>query len=108
MAEPSSPIRVMRVIARMNLGGPAHQVAVLSRGLDRRRYETLLVTGRVGRGEEEHKGLETTSVRRIEALGPEIRPFADFRALVALIRLMRAFRPAVVHTHTAKAGMLGR
>jgi glycosyltransferase involved in cell wall biosynthesis len=92
----------------MNLGGPAHHVAVLSRGLDRRGYETLLVTGRVGAGEEEHEGLETMPLRRIDSLGPEIRPLEDLRALVALIRLMRAFRPAVIHTHTAKAGMLGR
>ena len=81
---------------------------MLSRGLDGRGYETLLVTGRVGAGEKEHEGLEAMSVHRIDSLGPEIRPLEDLRALIALIRLMRAYRPAVVHTHTAKAGMLGR
>ena len=58
MAREKSPIRILRVIARMNLGGPAHHVAVLSDGLDRRDYETLLVSGRVGEGEEEHTDLD--------------------------------------------------
>lgn len=108
MPEENHPIRVLRVIARMNLGGPAHHVALLSGRLDRRRYETLLVSGRVGPGEEEHTGFDGVTVRYIDSLGPEIRPLQDIRALFALIRLIRAFRPTIVHTHTAKAGMLGR
>ncbi len=92
----------------MNLGGPAHQAALLNERLDRERYETLLVCGRVGPGEEEHSTGGSGRVRRLDSLGPEIRPYDDLRALVALMRLMRSFRPAVVHTHTAKAGMLGR
>lgn len=91
----------------MNLGGPAHHVALLSEGLDPGRYETLLITGAVGLGEEEHD-VENLALRRLDPLGPEIRPVRDLRALFALIRLIRTYRPAVVHTHTAKAGMLGR
>jgi glycosyltransferase involved in cell wall biosynthesis len=102
------PIRVLRVIARMNLGGPAHHVAVLSRGLAERGHETLLVTGRVGAGEEEHTDLEGIRVRYLARLSPEIRPLQDLLALVDLIRVVRGFRPDVVETHTAKAGMLGR
>ncbi|HKT83947.1 MAG TPA: glycosyltransferase [Solirubrobacterales bacterium] len=103
-----SPIRVLRVIARMNLGGPAHHVALLSRGLAGRGYETLLVSGRVGAGEAEHTDLEGIQVRYLDRLGPEIRPLRDLLALVELIRVVRAFRPEIVETHTAKAGMLGR
>ena len=108
MSEGTSPVRVLRVIARMNLGGPAHQVALLSGQLDRQRYETLLVSGRVGPGEEEHTDLEGVTVRYLDSLGPTIRPLQDLRALIGLIRLIRAFRPDIVHTHTAKAGFLGR
>jgi glycosyltransferase involved in cell wall biosynthesis len=108
MRERNSPVRVLRVIARMNLGGPAHHVALLSRGLDRAGYETLLVSGRVGPGEEEHTNLEGVTVRYLDSLGPEIRPWQDLRALVALVRLIRAYRPSIVETHTSKAGMLGR
>lgn len=92
----------------MNLGGPAHHVALLSRGLADRGYETLLVSGRVGPGEEEHTDLDGVTVRYLDTLGPEIRPLQDLRALVALVRIVRAYRPDVVETHTAKAGMVGR
>jgi glycosyltransferase involved in cell wall biosynthesis len=105
--EKEAPIRILRVIARMNLGGPAHHVALLSEGLDSKRYETLLVCGEVGRGEEEHTGHDVP-VQRISTLGPDIRPLQDIRALYRLIRLIRSFQPAIVETHTAKAGMLGR
>lgn len=108
MSEGSPPVRVLRVIARMNLGGPAHQAALLSGRLDSQRYQTLLVSGRVGPGEEEHAQLDGVTVRYLDSLGSDIRPLRDLRALVALIRLTRAFRPDIVHTHTAKAGLLGR
>jgi glycosyltransferase involved in cell wall biosynthesis len=92
----------------MNLGGPAHHVALLSRGLTARGYETLLVTGRAGAGEEEHADLDGIRIRYLDRLAPEIRPLDDLLALVDLIRVVRAFRPDIVETHTAKAGMLGR
>src|SRR5881398_2683702 len=108
MPASNPPIRVLRVIARMNLGGPAHHVALLSRGLDGRGYESLLVTGRAGAGEEEHTDLGGVRVRYLDRLGPEIRPLRDLVVLLELIRVVRAFRPDIVETHTAKAGMLGR
>lgn len=101
------PVRVLRLIARMNLGGPAHHVAQLTAGLDPRRYETLLVTGSVGRGEAEF-ACDDVSMRRIDSLGPDTRPIQDFRTLLALIRLIRVYRPDIVETHTSKAGLLGR
>lgn len=95
----------------MNLGGPAHHVSILGGGLPADRYESLLLTGSVKTGEESGEDL---AVRRgaahhsLGALGPEMAPHRDLLALVALIREMRAFRPDIVHTHTAKAGALGR
>lgn len=97
----------MRLIARMNLGGPAHHVALLSGRLDPEKYETMLVAGVVGRGEEEHLVAEVP-IRRLPTLGPDIRPLDDLRALIAIVRLIREFRPDLVETHTSKAGMLGR
>lgn len=104
-------MRVLRVIARLNMGGPAHHVGFLSGLLDPERYETLLLHGEIGAGEAQ---LSTTAdrygVRRetVPGLRPELRPLDDLRALFALIRRVRAYRPDIVHTHTAKAGMLGR
>jgi glycosyltransferase involved in cell wall biosynthesis len=107
----SERTRVLRVIARLNMGGPAHHVGFLSGLLDPARYETLLLHGEIGAGEA---SLSTTAdrlgVRRetVPGLRPELRPLDDLRALIGLVRRVRAFRPHIVHTHTAKAGMLGR
>lgn len=104
------PVRVLRVIARM-IGGPAYHVSVLSSRMDERRFTTLLAHGTVGRGEAgldyvaEQEGCATQPV---PGLGPELHPIRDVRALVGLVRLVRRYRPEIVHTHTAKAGMLGR
>jgi glycosyltransferase involved in cell wall biosynthesis len=93
------------------MGGPAHHVGLLSGLLDQERYETLLLHGEVGAGEA---SLSTTAdrlgVRRetVPGLRPELRPHDDLRALVWLVRRIRRYRPHIVHTHTAKAGMLGR
>src|SRR4051812_30381496 len=95
----------------MNVGGPAHNVAILSGRLDPERYDTLLLAGRVGPGEASADDLAAKHGARlvtIPHLGPPIRPLADLRALGALIRAVRRFRPDLVHTHTAKAGLLGR
>jgi len=95
----------------MNVGGPAHHVSILGGRLDRRGYETLLVAGRVaeGEGSAEHLARERGArLLTLPTLSPEIRPLEDLRALVSLIRIIRRFRPAIVHTHTAKAGFLGR
>jgi glycosyltransferase involved in cell wall biosynthesis len=109
--ESGDKIRVLRVIARMNIGGPAYHVSLLSGLLDPDKYETLLVAGTVGPGEGSFAGLAERYGARLElldSLGPELRPIRDARALFALRRTIRRFRPQVVHTHTAKAGFLGR
>ncbi len=104
-------VRIMRVFSRLNVGGPSLHVVHLTAGLRPRGYETLLVVGR--EGPREGNLLEWARSRGVECLlmdglGREIRPFADLRACLRLYALMRRFRPQVVHTHTAKAGMLGR
>lgn len=68
----------------------------------------MLLCGRAGAGEEDYTDLDGIRVRYLESLGSEIRPGHDLRALLALVRAIRSFRPAIVETHTAKAGMLGR
>ena len=107
----SERIRVLRVIARMNAGGPAHHVGLLSGRLDSKGYETLLVSGEIGPGEatmEDFAEEQGARLVKIRQLGPEVRPIADLRALFALVRIVRSFRPHIVHTHTAKAGFVGR
>src|SRR5215216_6397237 len=109
--ERSEPIRVMRIISRMNIGGPATHVVLLNAGLDRGGYDCLLVTGSEGAGEGSLRDLALSSNLRlalIPELGREIALWSDLVTLVKLYRLMRRERPHIVHTHTAKAGFAGR
>jgi glycosyltransferase involved in cell wall biosynthesis len=105
----SAALRVIRIIARLNIGGPARHVTILNRGLQKRDYETLLVYGTSGPAEgdleELTKGLPTL---RVPELGRRIHFASDLRAFARLLRLLFTWRPDVVHTHTAKAGALGR
>ena len=100
------PLLVLRVIARLNMGGPAHHVSILSSRLPSERYRTVLVSGRVGAGEEE---LPTpVTPLRLEHLSPKLDLRADAVTVWQLARLIRRRRPDIVHTHTAKAGFVAR
>jgi glycosyltransferase involved in cell wall biosynthesis len=104
-------IRVLRVIARLNVGGPAMQAALLTERLDPARYDSLLVTGREDAAEGNFLRLHGRSLAALEVipeLGRELRLRNDGVALARLVKLMRERRPDIVHTHTAKAGTLGR
>lgn len=108
---PERPVSVLRVIARLNMGGPALHVAYLSEGLAERGYDTTLVVGELSRGEGSMSFVaESRGVRivRLSSLSREIAPVRDLAALVRLTRLIRERRPEIVHTHTAKAGAIGR
>jgi glycosyltransferase involved in cell wall biosynthesis len=105
------PIRVMRIITRLNIGGPAQHVVLLTAALNDADFQSTLVTGLVGA--EEGDMTDYARAHGVEPvvipwIGREISPKDDLRALLALRRLMARERPDVVHTHTAKAGWLGR
>lgn len=104
-------IRVVRVIARLNVGGPALHATLLTERLDPARYDSLLVSGTEDPTEGNYLALQGKALARLSvlpALGREIRGGQDLAALARLVGLMRRVRPHVVHTHTAKAGTLGR
>jgi len=109
--ECARPLKVLRVLARLNIGGPARHAVVLDEGLRRRGFEGLLAYGSPEPGEGSLEDLAAErSIRRvhIRGLGRQIRPWRDLLALVQITRLMFDQCPDVVHTHTAKAGTLGR
>lgn len=103
-------VRVVRVIARMNVGGPARIVADLMDDLDPTRFEQRLLTGRVGADEADELELRPRSfaVTRIDGLGRAPNLLADPQALARVTSEIRTFRPHIVETHTAKAGVIGR
>lgn len=117
--DPGAPLRVLRVLTRPNLGGPTRQAIALWHSQRAQGVETLLVTGVVG-GEEEALPPDEHGIPRVEPGRPEagwlelpalrrgVDPLRDVVAARALRRLVRTFAPDVVHTHTSKAGALGR
>ena len=104
-------VRVLRIIARLNIGGPALHATLLTQRLDPARYESFLVSGT----EEDHegsylefRGANVKNLTTLPSLGREIRGVRDLRTLIEIIRIIKQTRPHIVHTHTAKAGTLGR
>lgn len=118
------PLRVLRVLTRPNDGGPTQQAIALWHALADRGVRTLLVTGSVQAGEATRApaahgvpavaladvlaGADVAGWLELSALGRRLSPWADWRASRLLRACMAAWRPDVVHTHTSKAGWLGR
>lgn len=104
-------IRVLRVIARLNIGGPAIHATVLTERLDPTRYASRLLAGREAPHEGNYLDLHGRTLAQLTVvpeLSRDIQGWSDLSALRRLTQLMREFRPHIVHTHTAKAGTLGR
>lgn len=105
-----SPIRVLRLIARMNVGGPAIQITGLMRNLPTEEFEQRLITGFCDKNEVDY--LEVNEMElpcmKIEGFGRSINLVSDLKVLFAIRKQIRAFNPQIIHTHTAKAGFLGR
>jgi glycosyltransferase involved in cell wall biosynthesis len=107
----SEPTRILRVIARLNMGGPALHVSYLTKGLETRGYHTTLVAGKLARGEDsmsyvaDELGVEVVP---LVAMHREVSPVYDPVAVTRLVGEIRRVRPHILHTHTAKAGAVGR
>lgn len=111
MAHSSHHVKILRLIARLNTGGPAVNSILLTQGLNGGRFSSRLITGTVSPGEgdmgyfAESRGVVPIV---IPELGRDISLPNDLRALWQIYRFFRAERPDIIHTHTAKAGALGR
>ena len=108
----TAPVRVARIITRLNVGGPAIQAIEMSARLEAYGCQTLLIHGRLGPGEGDMRYLvppgRTFDISHVPALRRELAPVADTAAVARVFQLLRAFRPTIVHTHMAKAGAVGR
>lgn len=104
-------LRVARVITRLNVGGPAYQAVTLNHLLAGRGYETLLIAGCCDGTEMEFAGLlekYPCEMIRCRYLGRRVNVIGDLAATAELSRELCRFSPDIVHTHTAKAGCVGR
>jgi glycosyltransferase involved in cell wall biosynthesis len=105
-------IKILRIIGRLNVGGPAIHVVNLTAGLDSKRYLSLLVAGSENEAEGSMLDFALSHGVRPTVIPEIVTAFSlaprDGKALWKLYSLMRKERPHIVHTHTAKAGVLGR
>ena len=103
-------MRVLRLITRLNIGGPSVQAIALSDRLAARGFTTKLVHGTLGPGEGDMRYLLPASVDVdcVPRLRREIAPASDINALLRVLDVIREFRPQIIHTHMAKAGGIGR
>jgi glycosyltransferase involved in cell wall biosynthesis len=107
---PQRPLKVLRIVTRLNIGGVARHVTSLAVDLDPR-FQTLLVHGSLGASEGDFspqtraRGIQLSEIPYLQR---NIAPGKDLRTIWELYRVMRSYRPDIVATHTSKAGILGR
>jgi glycosyltransferase involved in cell wall biosynthesis len=101
--------KVVRIIGRLNVGGPARLACLLHEQLADE-FDTRLIIGSLGDGESDMSYLlhSERNVLRVPQMSRRLSFFSDLAALWRIFRFLRHERPDVVHTHTAKAGALGR
>ncbi len=107
----TQPIRILRIIARLNIGGPAIHVTLLTKKLAPPDYESILLCGTIGETEGDmtyYAAQNDVEPRIMPELGREISPVRDLLTIWKLYRIIREIKPDIVHTHTAKAGFVGR
>lgn len=106
------PIRVARIITRLNVGGPAYQAVILNHILEKDcGYNTLLICGSTQPDEDFFSEILSRYPVRIyfcPHLTRNIAPYKDLRSFFYIRDILRRFKPHLVHTHTAKAGLVGR
>ncbi|MCX5839559.1 MAG: glycosyltransferase family 4 protein [Deltaproteobacteria bacterium] len=120
MNPPCNKIKVAHVITRFDKGGSAENTFITVRDLDKARYDIVLITGASppgNAGDPETKAIQANvnsarghHVRLIclRHLLRDLRPFSDLATFFSLLWIIRREKPHIVHTHTSKAGILGR
>ena len=102
--------KVLRIINRLNLGGPTYNAANLTKYMDGE-FETMLVSGMTDETEQSSQFiLDKLDLRPvyIREMYRELNPFKDYKAYFKIREIIREFKPDIVHTHAAKAGAVGR
>jgi glycosyltransferase involved in cell wall biosynthesis len=110
MASSAERTKVVHIVTRMNTGGVAVLIANLMTGLDPKKFELTLITGSCDSTEEDYLEKIATSIPyiKVESLQRAISPRQDLLTFINLWKILRAIDPAVIHTHTSKAGLIGR
>ena len=101
-------MKVLHLIARMNVGGTARYLTMLSNGLEAHGITSEIATGFVQGAESEDPSIAYVKVHRIQNLGRAINPIADHKAFKEFEALVAKIKPDIIHSHTFKAGFIAR
>jgi glycosyltransferase involved in cell wall biosynthesis len=101
-------MRVLHVIARLNVGGTARYITQLANELPKHGIETFVATGYVQGAEVEDESAQSIDLIRIKSMGRSIRPIRDHFARMQLDTIIAQVKPDIIHTHTFKAGYVIR
>lgn len=110
MSPSTSRIKVVHVVTRMNTGGVAVLISELVTRMDSENFEVYLIAGTCSPGEEDYLLAREVDLKQISipSMQRSLRPFQDLKAFLRLTQELKRLRPDIVHTHTSKAGLLGR
>ena len=106
----SKKIKILRVLNRLNLGGPTYNVSYLTKFISPK-YETLLISGKKLKTESSSRFIVNNigvKIKTINNFKREVSLLNDFKVLVKLIKIIKKYKPKIIHTHASKAGFLGR
>lgn len=101
-------MRVLHVIARLNVGGTARYITQLANELPKHGIETFVATGFVQGSEVEDPSAQSIELIRVPSMGRSIRPIKDHLARRQLDKIIQEVKPDIIHTHTFKAGYVIR
>ncbi len=99
---------ICHIITSLELGGAQQNTVFTVSHLDASRFRAVLITGEPGLLDQDAKALPGVDFYQVPTMVRPLRPWRDLRALVCLTMLLRTLKPAIVHTHSSKAGVLGR
>jgi glycosyltransferase involved in cell wall biosynthesis len=104
-------IKILRIIARLNIGGPAIHTILLTDGLDKNKFDSLLVSGNIceNEGDMYYYAIEKNiNPIFVSELNRKLNFFRDSISFVKIYKIIEKEKPDIIHTHTAKAGAIGR
>tara|TARA_B110000971_G_scaffold27924_1_gene25020 strand:- start:1006 stop:2304 length:1299 start_codon:yes stop_codon:yes gene_type:complete len=104
-------IKILRILNRFNVGGPVYNAVYLTKYINSNKFETLLIGGECESHEQSASYIlnnEGIKFEKIRFMRRAINPFFDLIALFKIITIIYKYKPDIIHTHAAKAGLLGR
>ncbi len=99
---------VCHIITKLELGGAQQNTLFTVGHLDRTKFRPVLITGEIGLLDTDAKAMAGVKFHQVPVMAREIRPWNDVRAVMRMTALLRTIKPDIVHTHSSKAGILGR